>query len=57
MLGPTLFDIIPLGAQFPRHHIDFIMYNNNNQIYVSMEASQLQDKKCRLELCVEDVNY
>ena len=54
VLGPILYTLYttPLGALIRMHGIDFHMYADDTQIYVSMESSQLPDEKRRLELCL-----
>ena len=57
VMGPIMYTLYttPLGALIRRHGIDFHMYADDTQIYVSMESSQLPEEKRRLELCLEDV--
>ena len=60
VLGPILFMLYtcPLGSICTKHHINFHMYADDQQIYLSFKPSKAGDKEnCikRLEICIAEI--
>ena len=44
-----------LGQIFRKHDLKYHMYADDTQIYLSIDAPQLKNEKCRLESCLDDI--
>ncbi len=57
VLGPLLFTvyILPIGDIIRRHSISFHLYADDNQLYLSIDTSQLTHGMAQVERCIEDI--
>ena len=57
VLGPILYTLYttPLGSIIREHGLDFHMYADDTQIYISMDTSEINNQKHILESCLDSI--